>query len=257
MAEGNTGSTETAELVAELDALLRLDRDAIRAYAVAGERLRNPAYRDAVERFCDDHERHVDELSRLRRGYGGRPGAPAPDEAAGAFEHAVRTASRLAGDRGVLLALKAHERRGRDRYRQASQRAYPPEVAAVLRRGTTDEGAHYAWVLETLDDLRLGGAVVAGRVERALEGANARMIVGLEGAERRAIAAAGGARRGVGGQIGAHPLRAAIVALAAGVVAAALTARRNGATENGATENCAIDDAADEDPDQGLASGAA
>ena len=223
MAEGNAGSIDATELVAELNALLRIDHDAMRAYALARERLRSPAHRDAVDRFREDHERHADELTRLVRGYGGRP-VGAADVADGPFEHAMLTAGRMAGERGILLALKAHERRGRDRYRQASQRASSPEVAAVLRRGTNDEGSHFAWVLETLDDLRVGGGAVGGRVERALEAANARVIAGLEGAERRAIAAAGGAKRGVGGQIGAHPLRAAIVALAAGVVAAALTA---------------------------------
>lgn len=225
MAEANTGSIDAAELVAELDELLRLDQDAIRAYAAAHDRLSTTAYREIVRRFGEDHERHVDELSRLLRGYGGRP-SESPESSVGPFERAVQAVGGLAGDRGLLLAFKANERRGRDRYRQASQGAYPPEVAAVLRRATNDEGAHYAWVLETLDDLRQGGSPVAGRVERALEAANARVIVALDGAERQAAAAAQGAGRGLRSEIGTHPIRTAIVALAAGIVAAAITSKR-------------------------------
>ena len=195
MAEADTGSVAAAELVAELNELLRLDLDAIAAYGAAGARLRSAAYCEAVQLFTEDHERHADELTRLLRGYGGRPA----DEAGavpGPFQRAVREAAKRGGDRGLLLVFKVHERRGRDRYRQASQNVYPPEVAAVLRRGTNDETAHYAWALETLDDLRFGGSAVAGRVERALESANARVIVALEDAERTAIAAAEQARRG-------------------------------------------------------------
>lgn len=226
MAEGTTGSLDTQALVVELNDLLRLDHDAIRAYGIARERLKGAGFRDVLERFTEDHERHLDEVTRLVRRYGGRP-LELPGASAGSFQLEIEAVPAAAGDAELVLALKANARRARDAYRGLAQRAYPPEVAAVLRRAANDEAAHYVWALETLDDMSSATEGRTGRVERALGAANARAVRALDATDRRIGAAADRVRRELGGEIGAHPIRAALVALVAGLAAAAVVGGRS------------------------------
>jgi len=224
MAERQEYVGDGATLVAELNDLLQLDHDAIRAYALAAERLSEQGLRSVVRRFREDHERHADELTRLIRSQGGTP-TELPRAPTGPFELAVQAVGAFGGDRALLLAFKVNERRGRDQYRAATGRAYAPEAAAVVRRAAATEASHYAWALEALDDLGATRDGVVGRLGRAIEVGNARVAELVEGAERRAAAAAGRAREGVGHQVDDHPMRAALVAVGVGVVVGALAGR--------------------------------
>ncbi|HET7456128.1 MAG TPA: ferritin-like domain-containing protein [Gemmatimonadaceae bacterium] len=222
MAEVHPNEMEAATpLVVELNDLLAFDLDAAGAYEAALERLESPAFRLVIERFAEDHARHADELTRLVRGYDGRPAAAAAGSD-GPFTAAVRSLRSGAGDREVILALKAGERAGRDRYRRAAQRGCSPEVAAVLRRASNDEAAHYVWALETLDDL----AIAASSLERAVGAASARLVEGVRAVDRRTAALAGGTTRRIRREVGAHPLRSAIFAVSLGLVAAAVVGAR-------------------------------
>jgi len=211
MAERGQLGRGSAELVARLGTLLSADRQTVEIYRVAIDALANPALRAVAEHYRDDHERHVDELTRLLRAYGGPRNAgsllPRPDPASAAFS----------SDRAILRTIKDSERQGRDAYRAAAQEVLPPEVAAVLRRAANDEAAHYAWALEMLDDLEsgrqaLGEAGIAGFIRRA---------------ERRTTAAVVLARSQVTSQFDEHPLRATLVAVGLGVCAGALSGRRD------------------------------
>ena len=224
MAERQEYVGDSATLVAQLNDLLQLDYDAVRAYSAAIERLAAEGFRNTARRFCEDHDRHADELTRLIRSQGGTP-IELHDLATGPFRLAVRSVGAFAGDRGLLLVFKAHARRVRDEYRAASRRAYPPEAAAVVRRAAADEANHYAWALEALDDLDVSRDGVAGRIERAIGAGNARVAGLVAGVERQAVAAADKARTGVNRQVGSHPMRVALVAVGVGVVVAALASR--------------------------------
>lgn len=216
----NEARAETP-LVVELADLLAFDLDAAGAYEAALERLESTAFRLVIERFAEDHARHADELTRLVRGYDGPP-AGAAEGRDGPFTIALRSLRPGAGDREIILALKAGERAGRDRYRRAAQRGCSPEVAAVLRRASNDEAAHYVWALEALDDL----AIAAGALERAVGAASARLVDGVRAVDRRTSALANGTTRRLRGEVGAHPLRSAIFALSLGIVAAAVIGTR-------------------------------
>ncbi|MBX6365723.1 MAG: ferritin-like domain-containing protein [Gemmatimonadetes bacterium] len=144
------------ELVAELSDLLEVDRDAVAAYDVAIDRLRNEAFRSWLRAFRADRERHIADLSGL---LGGAPerGAAGP----GPFEAAVREVGPTGGDRELLLAFRVHEARARDLYRRAAAVPRHPEVEAVLRRNAADEERHYAWVTQALEALGAGPATAA------------------------------------------------------------------------------------------------
>ncbi|HEX8903423.1 MAG TPA: DUF2383 domain-containing protein, partial [Longimicrobiaceae bacterium] len=74
-----------AKLIAELNDLLRLDHDAIGAYTIAIENFESVTYRDTLEGFRRDHERHVRELTGLVRAAGGTP-AEAPHLSSSPFK---------------------------------------------------------------------------------------------------------------------------------------------------------------------------
>lgn len=214
--------TEQAEdqLVAELNDLLQLDYDAVQAYGLAISLLSNPEYKSQLRDFRADHERHIDELSRLVANHGGIP-VELPHLPTGVFKLAVQAAGRLGGDRGVLLAFKANERQVRDKYRRAAEKRQPPEVAVILSRAAGDESLHYSWVLETLEDLGAGESTTAGRIEQAVEIGHARMADVVEGAERRAMEGVEQGRRAAA----ERPLSSVLIAVGAGFIVGQLLGR--------------------------------
>jgi ElaB/YqjD/DUF883 family membrane-anchored ribosome-binding protein len=99
---------------------------------------------------------------------------------------------------------------------------HPADVTSVLARAAEDESRHYAWALETLEELGVTADSVTGRAEQALEVAHARMADVVEGAERQAVQVAQGAARTLREEIVDNPLGSAIVAVGVGFIAATL-----------------------------------
>ncbi|MBD3316335.1 MAG: DUF2383 domain-containing protein [Chitinivibrionales bacterium] len=64
---------DTKELVKKLDSLLRANIDAVNSDEQALKRIDLPDVRARIQRHHDDHQRHVDTLSRLIREHGGEP----------------------------------------------------------------------------------------------------------------------------------------------------------------------------------------
>jgi rubrerythrin len=220
---GQTTQTETG-LVAELNDLLQLDHDAVQAYTLAISSLENPAYKETLHQFRGDHQRHVDELTQLIRARGGI--AMELPHLTGAFKLAVQAAGAAGGDRAVLLAFKANERQVRDKYRRSARASHPADVTSVLARAADDEARHYAWVLETLEDLGYDENSVSGRAERAFEVTHKGVADAVEGVERGAMWAFEGARRTLRDPASRKKaLGSALLAIGTGVIAARLLGR--------------------------------
>jgi rubrerythrin len=208
-------------LTAELNDLLMLDHDAIQAYTLAIRLIENPAYKAQLELFRADHERHIDELSQLIRSRDGTP-LELPHLPSGAFKLAVQAIGVAGGDRAVLLAFKANERQVRDKYRRAARAVHPADVTSVLARAADDEVRHYAWALETLEDLGVTPGTLTDRAERAFEVAHARTADVMESAERQAIDVTRRAARTLRDDIIDNPISSALLAVGVGFVAATL-----------------------------------
>ena len=206
-----TDERSIALLVSELNDLLQLDYDAVAAYAIALKELNEPAYQDAVRRFKDDHERHIDELTALVRKYGG---VPLPvSHTAGAFKLAVQGAAAGADDAGVIHTFKAHEVQSRDRYRRAVSRQHPVDVQDVLIRAARDEQRHFDWAMRTLGELGVNTHSVADALDT------------LGAIERRALQATQYSRRSIK-QAGPLSLIAAGLMLVGAAAAVTALARR-------------------------------
>jgi rubrerythrin len=130
--------------------LIELDYDAIEAYDAAISRLTNQSHRAQLQEFRDDHERHVDELSRVLRD-GGRTPPKGPDFKRLLTEGKVVLAG-LVSDRAILYALKTNENDTNVAYERASRNeAVPPQIRALLRASLADERRHRSWLAQQLE----------------------------------------------------------------------------------------------------------
>lgn len=207
--------------IATLNDLLQLDHDAVGAYGIAIHAATDETHREALREFRADHERHIDEITRLIQDRGGKP-LQAPHLPTSVFKLAVQKAGALSGQTALLLAFKANERQSRDKYRRTAENADDLEVADVLARAADDEIRHYDWAVRTLLELGVSPDSKTARVERVIETGNARLADAMEGLETAAMAMFEGVRRGVKEK----PLLVAIGAVGAGLIASALGKRR-------------------------------
>jgi rubrerythrin len=210
-----------ATRIAMLNDLLQLDHDAVGAYGVAINATTDESRRETLRGFRADHERHIEEITRLIQDRGGKP-IQYPHMPTGVFKLAVQKAGALGGETALLLAFKANERQGRDKYRRAAENSDDLEVADVLARASEDEIRHYDWAARTLQELGVDPDSTTARVERVIEIGNARMADVMEGLETGAMALFEGVRRGAKEQ----PLLTAIAAVGLGLVVSALGRRR-------------------------------
>jgi rubrerythrin len=161
-------------VIADLNDLIQLDHDAVGAYTIAIDMLRNDSYRELLAEYRADHKRHIEQLSSLVRERGGVPlEAPHPT---GPLKMAVQSAGalagRLGGDHLLLLAFKAVEGQARDRYRRHAAKAHEEDVQSVIDAGAADEDKHYRWVSETLREMGYGEESLSGQLTAFVEGVN-------------------------------------------------------------------------------------
>lgn len=207
--------------IAMLNDLLQLDHDAVSAYSVAINATANDAWRETLRSFRADHERHIEELTRLIQDRGGKP-LQVPHLPTGTFKLALQKAGALGGATSLLLAFKANERQARDKYRRAAEQADDLEVADVLARATDDEIRHYDWAVRTLMEVGVEPDSFMSRAERVVEIGNARVADVVEGFETGAMALFEGVRRGTRDK----PLLVALAGVGVGLLAARLFPRR-------------------------------
>jgi ketosteroid isomerase-like protein len=176
-------------LIAELNDLLQLDHDAVQAYTIAIDVVREPRYRERLVEYRADHKRHIEELSALVRERGGLPielpHATAP------LKLAVQALGAAPGDSSLLLAFKAVEGQARDKYRRIANRTHAPEVQPVLQQAAADEDRHYAWVEQTLKERGVGSGTLPHGVASAVEGLHKLLADPIEGVERQIMQAVG------------------------------------------------------------------
>jgi rubrerythrin len=220
----DTTTRTESELIAELNDLLQLDYDAVQAYTVAIKSLQNESYSQQLREFRLDHERHIDELVGLIQKLGGTA-VELPHLPTGLFKLAVQGIGATGGDRALLIAFKANERQVRDKYRRAAQGRHTPDVQQVIQRAAADEERHYAWVLETLEDLGYDADSASGRVESAFEVAHKGVADAVEGAERQVMRAGEDVRRALTSTNPKNALGAVLLSLGAGFVIGQLSRR--------------------------------
>lgn len=140
----------TAEILEGLNDLLQLDHDAVGAYEIAMEKLRDRDHADQVAGFRRDHERHIRELNELIAELGGTPSNQ--PHVTGPFKLALQSLGGLAGDRGTLMAFRANELQVRAKYDAyaAKANAWPTNIKRIVDGAALDEERHFRWVNDVL-----------------------------------------------------------------------------------------------------------
>lgn len=200
----------TAEILEGLNDLLQLDHDAVGAYEIAMEKLKDRDHADQIAGFRRDHERHIRELNELVTELGGTP--MNQPHATGPFKMALQSLGALAGDRGTLMAFRTNELQVRAKYDSYASRAnrWPTHIKRVIDRCALDEERHFQWVsdvlgkdenltLDPVDALRERAAVTGHKLEATRE----RVVEAAGQARERAGEVAGQVRERVSGGVGA------------------------------------------------------
>ena len=183
-----TPTTLDAARVAELNDLLQLDHDAVQAYTVAIDVVRDETLRESLVEFRADHKRHIEQLAALVRARGAVP-TELPHPTA-PLKLAVQALGAMPGDTSLLLAFKAVEGQVRDKYARFAARSFPDDAADVIRRAAQDENRHYAWVEGALQKLGAGKGTIPHGVARMVEGIHKLVADPLEALERQVMGAA-------------------------------------------------------------------
>ena len=193
-------TTGETTLISELNDLLQLDHDAVVAYTIAIDRLRDERRREMLVDFRADHKRHIEEIAALVRTRGGLP--TEMPHATGALKLAVQALGSIGNDVALLLAFKAVEGQVRDKYQRAANRAHPEDVADVISRAAADEVKHYVWVEQTLRELGAGTGTLPHGLASAVERVHKLLADPIEEVEReikRRVGQAVGTTRTRGG----------------------------------------------------------
>lgn len=134
-----------SKLIDELNNLIQLDIDAVRAYSQALGSVKDPEVVKQLTAFRADHERHVTELGALVRAAGGDP-AHSPD-LKGFFIEGMTAIRAMAGELAALKAMRDNERLTNRKYEAALQfTGLPDDVRAVIAANREDERRHLAWI---------------------------------------------------------------------------------------------------------------
>jgi uncharacterized protein (TIGR02284 family) len=129
--------------------LIQLDVDAVHAYEQAIEACDIVTIQEKLRAFQGDHERHIEDLSRLVRARGAEP--KVTRDAKG-FLIKGFTAIMSRGDHSALMAMRGNEELTNLSYKNAlDDVGAEAEVRTVVERNYADEQRHLAWIKDALD----------------------------------------------------------------------------------------------------------
>jgi rubrerythrin len=150
-----------ADLADLLKSLLELEYDAVAAYSSAIARLDELSFKLKFEQFRSDHERHIRTLADALLQLGVDP--PEHADAKVIVTRGKVVVGTLAGDRGILLAMRSNEDDTNTAYARAVARGdLGSELHLILSQGLADERRHRAWIDDQLDTLDGSGSNPAG-----------------------------------------------------------------------------------------------
>jgi len=128
-----------------LYALCELDYDAKEAYEAAINRLEDGEYKKKLTQFKEDHQQHIDGISRLLQSHQ-KPYPQGPSAKCLLTQGKVIIAD-LVSDKAILLAMKSNEEDTNTAYDKVRQhKAMWPEANALILQGLADEKRHKAWL---------------------------------------------------------------------------------------------------------------
>ncbi|MBV9576779.1 MAG: DUF2383 domain-containing protein [Gammaproteobacteria bacterium] len=134
-----------SDFISAFKELLELDYDAIEAYQVAIEKLENFSYKNALKEFKNDHENHVQEITRLLTIHGEEvPDGPSAKQW---LTKGKVYLAELMGDRAILSAMRSNEIDTNNAYERLNKYEDKwPDCVEFLKDGLRDEKRHKTWL---------------------------------------------------------------------------------------------------------------
>jgi uncharacterized protein (TIGR02284 family) len=138
------------ETAKKLNSLIQLDADAVAAYNQAIERIDETAVREQMERYRDDHKRHMTALTEAVQSLGEKPVKPSKDFMGFFIEGFTRIRS-IGGSQGALKAMESNERLTNKRYGEAKGwEGIDPRIQKIIQANYEDEKRHLTYLEKTL-----------------------------------------------------------------------------------------------------------
>ncbi len=133
-----------------VEALLKLEQNALEAYDATVERLENKQFSQQVASFREDHYQHVEALTSIASQIGAEP------QEAGAksmlTKGKVVIADIVGNDSAILTAMKTNEYETVMAYENALKKDFlTPELRQICEKGLSDERRHRDWMDSAAD----------------------------------------------------------------------------------------------------------
>lgn len=136
--------------VDKIKSLIKLDIDAAAAYEEALEHIETPSIHKTMNMYRDDHQRHVDVLSRLLRDAGEVPPERTKD-IKGFFIEGFTSLRSVTGEDGALKAMLSNEKITNRKYQDAYDNwDLEPEALAIVSDNYEDERRHLSYIEDVL-----------------------------------------------------------------------------------------------------------
>ena len=137
------------DIIDRFSSLIELDIDAVHAYGHAIDNIQDPAIKNELSMFRDDHDRHIGDLSLAITNLGGEPPERSRDFQGFLIEGFTAMRS-VIGTEGALKAMKGNEELTNKTYREALDLQLPPDARDIVERNYRDEQRHLAFLNRVL-----------------------------------------------------------------------------------------------------------
>lgn len=141
---------ENSEIINKLSSLMKLDIDAVKAYEKALDKIKEKDVHDEIEKYRDDHVRHVDTISGIIKELGGTVPERTTD-IRGLFLTGTSMLMGITGTEGALKALESGEKITNKSYDDATNQSFPKEILNTLEYHYRDEQRHIRFITHALD----------------------------------------------------------------------------------------------------------
>lgn len=132
-----------------LNSLIQLDIDATYCYDEAIKRTEDRDIAATLQTYRGDHEKHIDDLSEIVTGNGGKAPKRTPDMQ-GLLLQGITALRSVTGTEGALKAMEMNEKKTNEEYGKAQDWDVSPSIHAVLERDLDDEKRHLEFVQSKL-----------------------------------------------------------------------------------------------------------
>ncbi len=144
-------SMQNKEIANRLGDLIKLDTDAVHAYDQAIGAIAEEAIQEQLTVYKDDHQRHIEVLSRVISDLRETPPKASPDLKGFALQGFTAVRS-ITGTSGALKAMKSNELLTNRKYDEARSWDVDAQIKDILESHYQEEQMHLRFVENALRD---------------------------------------------------------------------------------------------------------